>query len=559
MLELKEKKTIYCLIGLLLLSCLLFFSSLKSNDLSEREAREALAVFEMVNYGDFFLPKINGETLRTKPPLFHWSAFLFAKISGDLDEMVVRLPSALCAAAGVIGTFFFGTFLFNRRIGMLSSLILATNIKYFEMANRARVDMTLTFFVTLAYILFYIGFKTGKKIYFLFFFIAIGLAALTKGPVGILFPFSTIFLFLVSQKKTAFLREIDFLKGTLIILTIVSLWLVPALVLGGETLLDIIYQETVARFLGTTTHQLHKEPFYYYFPQIIGGFAPWSLFLPLALVMGFKNSRESEGLLYILLWFTCIFCFLSLSAGKRGDYLLPLYPAAALLVGKLWGDFIGNGGEINFRLYFSLFSFPILAAGILLFVISITLFFSTTFFHLSLPSIIHSFLVREDRLAFDFFWDSYNEWIPYISMLILILGILGIGHFLLIRKKKAMHSFSLLLLICLSLSVTAFFVLPEVNRVISLKPFTEEIKRHVHPDDKLFFYHKHRLKMAFYSGRHIPLLPKKKVKNYFKGEDPAFLIVKKEELNDVRKRSRSAVSIVASYENFRTGFLLLSN
>lgn len=545
--------------GLTLLSGLLFFCDLKSNDFSEREAREALAVFEMVGKGDLFLPKINGETLRTKPPLFHWIAYCFAYIEGAVDELAVRLPSAISATAGILSTFLFGIIFIGPRAGMLSAIILATNVEYLEIAHRARVDMTFAIFVILAHFLFYTGYKTGKKICFSLFFVAIGLAVLTKGPIGFIFPIASVLSFLIIREKTDFIWEINFMKGTLVVLIILSLWLIPALLIGKGELLDIIYQETIARFLGTTTHQSHIEPFYYYFPRLLGGFAPWSLFLPVVLTLNLRESKKDEVLLFLLSWFICIFLFLSVCAGKRGDYLLPLYPAASLLVGKSWSDFIGSGKNFNFKLYFSLSSFPVLIAGILFLIIGMILFFNGTFLNFSFVPIVSSILVREDSIAFEYFWKHFESWFPYLSAFLFLQGFLGIGHFIAIRKKKGLGSFSLLFLMCFSLAVAVAFILPEVNRRISLKPFVEDIRKNVPENAKLSFYGKINLKIIFYSGRHIPSISQKSIAKYFDGETPAYLIIRENVLGEVEKRSRSPVFIVASYRNFRQGLLLLSN
>lgn len=559
--RLKEKQTLLGMAAVLILSAALFFTSLGNHDLSEREAREALAVHEMVNHGDFFLPKINGDTLRTKPPLFHWMACLFAKIRGEVDEYAARLPSAVCATGGVIAIFLFGTYMFGGGAGTLSALILATNAKYLEMANMARVDMVLTFFVSLAYVFFYLAYKKEGRAYFTLFFVSLGLAALAKGPVGVICALISIFSFLALRKRMDVAREMNFSIGFFMIFGFLSLWLLPALYLGKDELLDTIYQETIARFIGTTTHQAHIEPFYYYLPQLFGGFAPWSIFLPASLILYFRETKKDEALLYVFLWFASIFLFLSLSAGKRGDYLLPLYPAAALMTGKLLWDFMEGEKKFNFKLSLTLSSIPVLLTGVLLLVISISYIFMSYIFFSEAPFtlLVLPILTKEDQSAAKHLLENYGSWLPFLSALFFVLGLLGLGHFWAIRRGWARVYVVSIFIMVLLISGAGALAMAEINRLVSWKPFMSKVREKVSPEDKLAFFGKLRLKMVFYSGRHIPLVSDNSLRRYFDGQRPAYLIAQEEAVEGIRKISRSPVHVAASYKNFRDGFVLLSN
>ena len=73
---------------------------------TRNEAREGLVVWEMARTGNWTLPKINGDYIPFKPPLFHWMGVLVAKITGRVDEFTIRFPSALLATLGVLLTYF---------------------------------------------------------------------------------------------------------------------------------------------------------------------------------------------------------------------------------------------------------------------------------------------------------------------------------------------------------------------------------------------------------------------------------------------------------------------
>jgi 4-amino-4-deoxy-L-arabinose transferase-like glycosyltransferase len=137
----------------------------------------------------------------------------------------------------------------------------------------------------------------------------------------------------------------------LVALGVVLAWYGPAVGhYGVGYLRETVVHQQLERYTRTWVHQ---APWYYYLPEFVAGFLPWSLFLPGALGLGWRAWRQGDPVetaaggtatppplsrpwLFPLAWFASGFVFFSLSTGKRGAYLLPLYPAAALLVAWLW-------------------------------------------------------------------------------------------------------------------------------------------------------------------------------------------------------------------------------
>ena len=99
-------------------------------------------------------------------------------------------------------------------------------------------------------------------------------------------------------------------------------------------------KQNIGSFLSQQSR--HPKPFYYYIPVLMGGLFPWSLFLPLALFRAIraKAALHGDGLIFALIWFGVVFIFFSMATSKLGTYILPLFPAAALLVGVLWYDLL---------------------------------------------------------------------------------------------------------------------------------------------------------------------------------------------------------------------------
>ena len=341
----KEPASRYLLIGPSLLAFFLFLWPVGHSDLSKREAREGVPVVHMDRGASLWIPRINDERVRTKPPLFYWAGLVASKVLGGVSEISLRLPSVFAGTATVFLTTLLGFRLFSPVTGCLAGLILATSWRYAYLASHARIDMLFAFFITLAFVGFWKMIKAEdddkSRRTSLYVAVALGLAILTKGPLGIIFPLMAWFIYSwrVGQKDIPWLRLI------IVPLGIVGAWLALAWTVGGEEFQSMIYQETVGRVAGSGSIQIHHKPFYYYVPQIFLGMAPWSLFLPVVLWSGFKKHRKDVQWLYPAMAWIALFVFLSLFSGKRGDYLLPLYPMAAIMIGHFFSESLSDSSS----------------------------------------------------------------------------------------------------------------------------------------------------------------------------------------------------------------------
>lgn len=325
-------------LGLTALCGILFFPSLgRIPFFNKGEPREALVVQEIFHQGDWLFPLKRGEEIPSKPPLFHWFGTVSSIAWGNVTEATVRFPSALFATLGVLVIYVLGRYLFNPQTAFWAGVILATSVGYQGEAISARVDMTLSFFVTLTLAVFYLlyqGILRGSAWRYTWYLL-LGISVLAKGPVGLLLPGMIICAILALRRRWDFLSELCFHKGVILTLAIPLLWYGLALFRGGEDFFARqILHENLARFFvygeGGTGHQ---KPFYYYVPYLVLHGLPWSLFLPFVIYEGFRRKTFSqEHLLFLGLWVGIIFVFFSLSAGKRSAYLLPVYPPLSLLV-----------------------------------------------------------------------------------------------------------------------------------------------------------------------------------------------------------------------------------
>ena len=321
--------------GLIAASGLILFFNLWTRSLENHDyLRYAEVAREMIRSGDWIVPRYNGEVYLDKPPLLLWLIALPSYFYGSVTPFIARLPSVLAAWIGVLVLFFWGRRMYgNTRAGILSAGILLSCYQYFSQARSAKTDVLLCVFVLLALYFFYLGYEAPRKRRILFFsssFFFMGLGVLTKGPFGFLIPFPILALFLIKEKRARMLLSGEFLLGYLILLLVALPW--PLLFVRRFGL-----QESIA--LVKETHPLSRQaPFYFYFIEIWGQFAPWSLLLPL---LGFYLWRErsqvwQSGESLCLLWFVLLFLLLTLFKVRVSRYLLPALPPLALMLGGRW-------------------------------------------------------------------------------------------------------------------------------------------------------------------------------------------------------------------------------
>lgn len=368
---------ILSILWLLIISWLTFFWNVGNiSIIDETEPLFAEASRQMVASGDWITPYYNGVTRFDKPILIYWLQALSFLVFG-INEWAVRLPSVFSAFALIcLGFYTLERFGVNpwentsRKLSDTTSSDLSVRLRQTELWYSAIIGATLMALnpLTIAWartgvsdslltacmagglMSFFIAYATNrqKTIWYVVSYILIGLAALTKGPVGIVLPgaIALIFLIYVGNFK-AVLREMKLLWGILIILLINVPWYALVIARNGESFTDSFFgYHNVERF--TTVVNYHDGPWYIYFPILLIGFAPWSIYLPLVLYRTkfWKRSfwrsmpRSAHLQLFSTVWLLVIFVFFSVAVTKRPNYILPLIPAAAMLTGMMWSSYI---------------------------------------------------------------------------------------------------------------------------------------------------------------------------------------------------------------------------
>jgi 4-amino-4-deoxy-L-arabinose transferase-like glycosyltransferase len=295
------------------------------------EGRNSEKAREILVLNDWITPHENFHPVLDKPMSFYWLIALSYKLFG-VSEWSARLPSALAALACLMLVYRFVDARWGRWEALWSALILLTCAEFFALARTVIFDMPLTFFVTLALCAFYEAVHTEearrRRLWCVALYVALGAGTLIKGLVGVVIPGMVIFSYLLLTKQWSNLRKVYLVPGTMVFLAIVLPWYLQANAQNAGYLRYYFWDEHFGRFTNPSFH--HTEPWYYFILVGMVGFFPWTLALPFVTKEYWKKNLDDKTL-FLILWVALPFLFFSVSKSKLPHYILPIFPALAML------------------------------------------------------------------------------------------------------------------------------------------------------------------------------------------------------------------------------------
>jgi 4-amino-4-deoxy-L-arabinose transferase-like glycosyltransferase len=328
---------------LFLICCALFLLGNNLFSLTDPdEVFYSLTAKEMAAKNEWLTPFIFGQPQFEKPPLIYWLLEIAFKTFGE-SPFSARLFPAVFATLGVMAVYFLGLMGFkDERKAFLSALVLATCAFYAGMGKTVFTDMVFSVFILGALTMFMLGF-TGRRrqgIGFIGFYIFCALATLTKSPIGLLIPQAAVILFLLYQRQINFLKNWWVPTGVLLYLVLALPWYVYIYDQYGRAFIQEFFYNDHWRRLLAAEHRGNDHWFFYPMTMVAGLF-PWSLFLLAAWVDLFKRLKSSVTVIdYLCLsWILAVLMVFQMAHSKLASYILPLFPALALMT----GNFLGNG------------------------------------------------------------------------------------------------------------------------------------------------------------------------------------------------------------------------
>lgn len=295
---------------------------------------------EMLVTGNYTQVQINYEPFWEKPPLFFWIQALSMKVFG-VNEFAARLPNAILGIITLFTFYFIGRKIYNERFGFTWALCYMGSFLPFLYFKSGIIDPLFNYFIFLS--LFFLASSINQKekaSRFAFYSgLLIGLAILTKGPVGFLILLLSFIAYLVITK---FKTTLSIKNAAILVFTALA---VSFLWFGFETIRNgpwfITEFITYQLRLFSTPDAGHGQPFYYHFVVVGIGCFPISI-----LAAGELFKKSSDGQPDLMRWMKILFwvvmILFSIVTTKIAHYsslsYFPLSFLAATYIYKLTGN-----------------------------------------------------------------------------------------------------------------------------------------------------------------------------------------------------------------------------
>lgn len=302
------------------------------------EGRYAEIPREMVQSGDWVTPRLNELKYFEKPPLQYWATAVAYEAFGE-HQWTSRLWTGLTGFAGVLLVWFAGMRMFGREAAGYAAVILGSSLLYVFMAHINTLDMGVTFFISLGVFAMMLAQnereKHKQRNWMLVAWVAMALAVLSKGLMGLVLPGTALFIYCIVQRDLGPLKRMHWLSSLGIFFLIVSPWFYLVMQANPEFFDRFFIYEHYTRF---TTKDLGRyQPWYYFVPILLAGALPWTVLMLDSAMRAWRTGahlgKEFSHERFLLIWAVFIYVFFSISGSKLPSYLLPMFPPLALLMG----------------------------------------------------------------------------------------------------------------------------------------------------------------------------------------------------------------------------------
>ena len=373
----------WCEPQLLLLSLVVFgiyFSRLGDLTLRGEETRRARVAIEMIETGDWVVPREQGRLFPDRPPLGNWLIALSMLATGSTGTLAVRLPTVLATLATALIVYAYSRTALSRNGALASGLAYATMGQVLQLGMLAETEATMTLFVGSSLLAWHLAYRRGMPAWqtWCLGYVLAGLAALAKGPQGPIYFVAATVSYLVLRREWRYLLSWSHALGLLAGTAVVAVWQVPySRVVEWPLVLQTWGHTSVARFdyssIGPVLKHLVAFPV-----EIAGCLLPWSIWLVAFARRDFRRSLGDRSDMAVFLTVAIAVSFPScwLAPQARGRYFMPLYPCFAPLVGivaeRAWSCQWADGLAKFWRGYFTLVAIGAAIAALAVVAVSLT-------------------------------------------------------------------------------------------------------------------------------------------------------------------------------------------
>lgn len=330
-------------LGLMLLLAALFliwFGTLDYRHLVKPdEGRYAEIPREMVASGNWLTPRLNDLKYFEKPALQYWATAAAYELFGE-HHWTARLWGALTGFLGIAITYVAGRRLWGANAGLYAAAVLASSLLYVLIGHINTLDMGVSFFMGLSMAGFLLAQRPGanadeNKWWMHVVWAGLAFSVLSKGLIGLVLPGAVLVLYTLIQRDWALWKRLHMVSGLALFLLICAPWFIAVSIANPEFFHFFFIHEHFERFL-TKVHRRY-QPWWAFVPILLLGILPWITVMFDALARAWNgDSQEPKAFKpqrFLLIWSVFIFLFFSVSSSKLPSYILPIFPALALLIG----------------------------------------------------------------------------------------------------------------------------------------------------------------------------------------------------------------------------------
>src|SRR6266853_234833 len=310
--------------------------------LDDADASHAMVSHEMLQRHDWVILYMNGVRYLMKAPLHYWAVALSYATLGQ-NEFSTRLPVALAMVGLVLLVSEFARRNFGARAGLYSGLVVCTSAGFFLFTRIMIPEAIYALEFTAVFYLFLRGWtgSLSPRIAYWGAAAMIGLAMLTRGLIGVVFPTAILFLFIAVTRSWRRWRELHLFSSVGIFVFVAAPWHILASLRANTFFWSYFINEHLKRAIGTRfPPDSEAVPLWLWLGAHMIWFFPWSIFLPAAFKCiprprTWKNlSDEGQARLLLVLWAGFILLFFSMTFGSRMEsYSFGAWPAIAMLLG----------------------------------------------------------------------------------------------------------------------------------------------------------------------------------------------------------------------------------
>jgi 4-amino-4-deoxy-L-arabinose transferase-like glycosyltransferase len=327
-------------IALALIMAVVWFANLDVRKLQHPdEGRYAEIAREMVASGNWVTPRVNGIKYFEKPALQYWLTAASFEAFG-ISEWTARLPTALAGFLTVVAIGWAGAVLASPAVGVYSAAVLASCLWHFGMSHILTLDALLSFCLALALAGFLLAQRADatpreRERMMLVAYVATAAGILTKGVVALAIPGTTLLLYSLATRDFGPWKRLHLARGLPLLLLLTAPWFIVVSMRNPEFARFFFIHEHIERFL--TPESRRPGPWWYFLPMLVTGLLPWTGVFLWRLKASWRDAAVDAGgfswARFCLIWSAFILVFFSISHSKLPSYILPMFPALALVLG----------------------------------------------------------------------------------------------------------------------------------------------------------------------------------------------------------------------------------